>query len=183
MCYSSFDNQGTPVAKGGAEVVFMKQSDAIAMDGHPGTVPKSNNESQNSRSGHTVSSNDEITQELQFESPIDPIEMSGSHEGVEVTTLQPFDTIVLRTANSSYRLFLLDPGTGHAILQGGQVAEPMEVSVIGSSRLGSSIRSGWIGVGLRVEALANDSYIRTSEVKSVSVEHLTPPDLISDMSQ
>ena len=164
----------------------MKQIDAIAMDGHPGTVPKSNNESQDRRSGPAISSDDAITQELQFErpiDPIDPIEMRQSHEGVEVTTLQPFDTIVLRTANSSYRLFLLDPGTGHAILQGGQVAEPMEVSVIGSSRLGSSIRTGWIGVGLRVEALANDSYIRTSEVKSVSVEHLTPPDLISDMSQ
>ena|SRR5258705_13010726 len=161
----------------------MKQIDTIAMDGHPSGVPKSNNESQDRRSGNTISSDDAITQEIQFESPIDPMEMSRSHEGVEVTTLQPFDTIVLQTANSSYRLFLLDPGTGHAILHGGQVAEPMEVSVIGSSSLGSSIRAGWIGVGLRVEALANDSYIRTSEVKSVSVEHLTPPDLISDMSQ
>src|SRR5258705_390593 len=158
----------------------MKQIDTIANDGHTGAVPKSNNESQNRRSVHTISSDDAITQELQFESPL---EMSRSHEGVEVTTLQPFDTIVLRTANSSYRLLLLDPGTGHAILQGGQVAEPMEVSVIGSSSLGSSIRTGWIGVGLRVEALANDSYIRTSEVKWLSVEHLIPPDLISDISQ
>ena len=161
----------------------MKQIDTIAMHGHPSAVPKSNNESQNRRSVRTISNDDAITQELQFEGPVDPIKMSRSHEGVEVTTLQPFDTIVLRTANSSYRLFLLDPGTGHGILQGGQVAEPMEVSVIGSSCLGSGIRTGWIGVGLRVEALANHSYIRTSEVKSLSVEHLTPPDLISDMSQ
>jgi hypothetical protein len=158
----------------------MKHIDTIAMDGHPGTVPKSNNERQNRRSVHTVSSDDAITQELRFESPL---EMSRSSEGVELPTLQPFDTIVLQTANSSYRLFLLDPGTGHAILQGGQVGEPMEVSVIGSSALGSGIRTGWIGIGLRIEALANDTYIRTSEVKSLSVEHLIPPDLISDMSQ
>jgi hypothetical protein len=158
----------------------MKQIDTIAMDGHPAAVPKSNNDRQNRRSVHTISSDDAITQEIQFESPI---ETSRSPEGVELTALQPFDTIVLQTANSSYRLFLLDPGTGHAVLQGGQVAEPMEVSVIGSSSLGSGIRTGWIGVGLRVEALANDTYIRTSAVKSLSVEHLTPPDLISDMSQ
>lgn len=76
-------------------------------------------------------------------------EISRSLQGVELSTLAPFDTIAVRTVNSDYRIFLLDPETGRALLEGGgQITEPMEVMVIGSSFGGSSLRTGWIGVGL-----------------------------------
>ena len=110
-------------------------------------------------------------------------EISRSLQGVELSTLAPFDTIAVRTVNSDYRIFLLDPETGRALLEGGgQITEPVEVIVIGSSFGGSSLRTGWIGVGLRMEACANDKYMRTSPVQSLSVEHQTSPELASSIA-
>lgn len=111
-------------------------------------------------------------------------EISRSLQGVELETLVPFDTIAVRTVNSDYRIFLLDPETGRALLERGQqVTEAVEVRVIGSSFGGSIVRTGWIGVGLRMEACADDMYIRTSPVQSLCVEHQTSPELASNMSQ
>ena len=93
-------------------------------------------------------------------------------QGIELPTLVASDTIVLRTANSDYRVSLLNPETGQAILQGGQITEPVEATVLGSS-LGGVLRTGWIGVGLCLEALAYGSYIRTSPVQSFCVKHET----------
>lgn len=101
-------------------------------------------------------------------------EICGSLKGVDVATLAPFDTIVVRTVNSNYRMFLLDPETGRALLDGGgTLPEAMEGRVIGSSFGGSILRTGWIGVGLRMEACIDDKYIRTSPVQSLCVEHQT----------
>ena len=58
----------------------------------------------------------------------DLTEISRSLQGVELSTLSPFDTIAVRTVNSDYRIFLLDPETGRALLEGGgQITEPVEV--------------------------------------------------------
>ena len=91
------------------------------------------------------------------------------HE-VELAKLLAFDTIVVRTLNSDYRIFLLDPETGRAILVGGLLSEATEGTVFGSS-LGESIRLGCLEVGLRFEAWANDRYIRSSPVQSLYVLH------------
>jgi hypothetical protein len=101
-------------------------------------------------------------------------EISRSLKGVELATLEPYDTVVVRTVNSHYRIFLLDPETGRALLDGGrQITEALEARVIGSSFGGSILRTGWIGVGLRMEACVDDRYIRTSPVQSLYVEHQT----------
>jgi hypothetical protein len=92
--------------------------------------------------------------------------------GVELKTLNRYDAIIVRTANSLYRIFLLDPETGRALLEGGRhITEPVEAIIIGSSFGGSVVRTGWIGVGLRIDAWAGDKYIRTSLVKSLRLEH------------
>jgi hypothetical protein len=106
----------------------------------------------------------------------DLTEISSSPQSLELATLLPFDTIIVRTANSEYRIVLLDPVTGRALLEGGrQLSGPIEVMVLGSS-LGDMLpRVGWIGVGFRMEACANDGYIRTSPVQSLSVEHQPSP--------
>jgi hypothetical protein len=97
-------------------------------------------------------------------------------QGLELATLLQFDTIIVRTNNSEYRIFLLDPLTGRALLEGGrQLAGPVEVMVLGSSFGDTLPRAGWIGVGLRMEVCSNDGYIRTSLVQSLSVEHQTSP--------
>lgn len=94
------------------------------------------------------------------------------HE-VELAKLPAFDTIVVRTLNSDYRIFLLDPETGRAMLVGGLINEATEGTVFGSS-LGESVRLGWLEVGLRFEAFANDRYIRSSPIQSLYVLHQSP---------
>ena len=99
-------------------------------------------------------------------------EIGSSPRGLELKTLNRFDTIIVRTANSQYRIFLLDPETGRVLLEGGQlITEPMEVMIIGASFGGSVVRPGWISVGLRIEACAGGKYIRTSIVQSLHLEH------------
>ena len=100
-------------------------------------------------------------------------DLNASLQGLELATLAAFDTILVRTVNNEYRIFMLDAETGRALLEGGKITEPIEVTVLGSSFGGSILRTGWIGVGVRIEALARERYIRTSPVQSLWVQHET----------
>lgn len=100
-------------------------------------------------------------------------EANSSLAGVDIKTLHPFDTIVVRTINSEYRLLLLDSKTGRSLVEGGHFVEPVEATVYGST-LGSTSKVGWIGIGLRIEMWANDLLVSTSPVESVRVEHAPP---------
>ena len=104
-------------------------------------------------------------------------------QGLELETLARFDTIKVQTVNSQYRIFLLDPETGRALLEGGKVRDPIEVRVVGSSFGGAMLRTGCICVGLRMEACSNNTYIRTSPVQSLTLDHHTFPELVSSLSQ
>jgi hypothetical protein len=95
-------------------------------------------------------------------------------KGVELESLAPFDTICVQTRNSNYRIFLLDPITGRALVEGGShFAEPVEAQVNGSSSHGS-YRVGWIGVGSRIEFWANGRLTSTSPVQSLHIKKLNP---------
>jgi RNA polymerase-binding transcription factor DksA len=101
-------------------------------------------------------------------------EIDHSFDGVALETLASFDTIWVRTRNSDYRIFLLDPKTGRALVEGGcHFGEPVEAVVIGSTFGGSTFKIGSIGVGLRIEMWVNDNLVSTSSVQSVRVEHHT----------
>ncbi len=159
----------------------MYGSDDIAAHDNPAVAPKSNAEGQVSLGGEQGKEMHAIPRSCSLEGPT---ELSRSLQGVELATLVPFDTIAVRTVNSDYRIFVLDPETGRALLDGGgQITEPVEARIFGSSFGGPVLRPGWIGVGLRMEALANDKYIRTSPVQSLCVEHQTSPELASNISQ
>lgn len=93
-----------------------------------------------------------------------------SRPGVALKTLTPFDTIWARTHNSDYRIFLLEPKIGRALLEGGQFPEPVEAVVKGSTSGGSTFKVGWIGVGLRIEFWTNGTIVSTSPVQSMRVE-------------
>jgi len=94
-----------------------------------------------------------------------------SLSGVALETLAPFDTVWSRTHNSDYRIFLLEPGTGRALVEGGQFLEPVEAVVKGTAFGSSTFRVGWIGIGRRIEFWANGTIVSTSPVQSVRVEH------------
>lgn len=114
----------------------------------------------------------------------DLIEISPSLDGVGLETLAPFDTICVRTRNSDYRIFLLDPNSGRALVEGGRdFVEPVEAIVNGSSFGGSTLKVGWIGIGLRIEMWVNDKRISTSPVQSFHVEpHTTVEPASVDVS-
>ena len=92
-------------------------------------------------------------------------------EGVTLRTLGACDTIHMRTHNHEYEIFLLDPDSVRAMVQGGEYfTEPMEAAVSGSSFGGCMLKMGWLGVGLRVEIFANGQRTVTSPVQSLRVE-------------
>lgn len=87
-------------------------------------------------------------------------------------SLSAFDTIMLRTYNSDYRILLLDPKTGRALVEGGTyLIEPSEALLKGSALPGSAFRPGEICVGCRVEMWVDERVFITSPVKSVEVLH------------
>jgi len=99
-------------------------------------------------------------------------EISDELEGVMLETLRPCDTIHVRTRNSDYEVFLLDPEAGRALVKGGKYfAEPMEATVSGSTFGGGMLKLGWLGVGLRMEICANGKRVATSPVRELRVEY------------
>jgi len=87
-----------------------------------------------------------------------------------IAKLTPFDTIMLRTHNSDYRIMMLDPQTGRVLVEGGSyLGEPSEALLRGSAVAGSEFRAGEICVGCRVEMWVNERVFITSPVKSIEV--------------
>ncbi len=99
------------------------------------------------------------------------IEVSPLLEGVTLMALEACDTIHVRTRNSDYEIFLLDPKSGRALVRGGEYfAEPVEATVSGSTFGGCMLKAGWLGVGLRMEIYVNGQRTVTSPVQSLRVE-------------
>ncbi len=98
-------------------------------------------------------------------------ELSSSLDGVALRTLDPFDTVCARTLNNDYYIFILEPESGKALVQGGRYfSEPIEATVSGSTFGGCMLKIGWLGVGLRIEICAGGQRIVTSPVRSLYVE-------------
>jgi hypothetical protein len=101
------------------------------------------------------------------------IEISPLLEGVTLMALDACDTIHVRTRNSDYEIFLLDPKSGRALVRGGECfTEPVEATVSGSPLGGCMLKAGWLGVGLRMEIYVNGQRTVTSPVQSLRVERV-----------
>ena len=106
------------------------------------------------------------------------VRVSDGLEGITLRALDVYDTIQVRTRYSDYELLLLDPESGQALVRGGDYfVEPMEVTVNGSTFGGCMLKSGWLGVGLRMELYCHGRGIITSPIVSVSV---APPNAESE---
>lgn len=91
---------------------------------------------------------------------------------VVIETLNPFDTILLRTHNSEYRILLLDPKTGRALVEGGDyLVEPTETLVRGSAAAGYEFKAGVLSIGCRLEMWVDERALLTSPIESVQVKH------------
>ncbi|HKY44327.1 MAG TPA: TraR/DksA C4-type zinc finger protein [Pyrinomonadaceae bacterium] len=98
-------------------------------------------------------------------------------------SLNPFDTILVRTYNSNYRILLLDPKTGRALVDGGDyLLEPNDALLKGSAASGDALKPGAICVGSRLELWINDRVFITSPVKSMYVKHNSETESVQDIS-
>lgn len=86
--------------------------------------------------------------------------------------LNPFDTILLRTHNSDYRILLLDPKNGRALVEGGNyLLEPNDAFLKGSAAPGDELKPGAICVGCRLEMWVNERVFLTSPIKWMHLKH------------
>jgi hypothetical protein len=93
---------------------------------------------------------------------------SGCENGVTLSDVEPGTRLTVITRNSTYRLDVIDGAEGRVVVVGGSVfPEHTEVRVEGATDGGSVIKSGWIGVGLRLELISGLRRITTSRVKAV----------------
>lgn len=98
-------------------------------------------------------------------------------------SLQPFDTILLRTYNSDYRILLLDPKSGRALIEGGDyLVEPNEALLRGSAIPGSEFKAGSICVGSRLEIWVDERVVLTSTIRSVHVKHNGDAESVEEIS-
>lgn len=97
--------------------------------------------------------------------------MSSSFDGVAIRSLSQFDTVCAKTLNSDYYIFLLEPETGKALVQGGRFfSQPIEAIVSGSTFGGCMLKMGWLGIGLRIEICFDGKRIVTSPVRTLMIE-------------
>jgi hypothetical protein len=89
-----------------------------------------------------------------------------STSGVHLRDLAPMTTLVVRTRNSEYQIVV---ASGEEVLvKGGQFFPSLtEARFSGASIGGSFLKVGWIGVGLRMEILADGRRIVTSPVYDI----------------
>jgi len=107
-----------------------------------------------------------------------------SNDDVVIENLKPFDTILLRTQNSEYRILLLDPKTGRALVEGGNyLDEPSEALLKGSAASGSSFNTGSICVGCRLEMWVDERALITSPIKSIEVKHNSAAESLQSISE
>jgi hypothetical protein len=91
-------------------------------------------------------------------------------DGIDVRALPKGAELVVETQNSRYRLIKLDGTEWNALVQGGRHFRLITTArVEGSTRGGSLLRIGWIGLGLFLELSVDGKRIVTSRVRSISV--------------
>jgi hypothetical protein len=96
-------------------------------------------------------------------------------EGMDLRSLAPCSTLYVRTRQSSYRIFLIDPQTGYALIEGGRFfTEAAEAVVIGSVSIERVLKAGWIGPGFHLVLHAHGQSIVTSPIQSLQIEDKAP---------
>lgn len=91
-------------------------------------------------------------------------------DGVSLATLSPLDTIVVRTRNSVYRIHLLDPQNGEALIMGGAFFPTTTRGVVAGATFGGSmLKRGVVLYGCSLEICANAQRITTTRVKDIQL--------------
>ena len=99
------------------------------------------------------------------------VEAVSHADGVGLTQVDAFTTLVVQTDNSVYQITILQPYRREVFVQGGAFfPERRRACLSGSSFGGSCLKMGWVGIGLHMEFHAEDQWIITSHVRYIVVE-------------
>jgi hypothetical protein len=99
------------------------------------------------------------------------VEETNRSQGIQITQLEPLSKLCVETQHSLYQITVLIPSESKVLIHGGRFfPENTEAAVCGSSFGGSLIKSGWIGIGMRMEVLAGGRPIVTSQIRSIHLE-------------
>ena len=91
-------------------------------------------------------------------------------DGIGLTEVGAFTTLVVQTDNSVYQITILQPHAREVVVQGGAFfQERTRACLSGSSFGGSCLKLGWVGIGLHMEFHAEDQWIITSHVRTIAV--------------
>ena len=96
-------------------------------------------------------------------------------DGISLTDVDAFSTLVVRTDNSVYQITILQPYTREVFVQGGAFfPERTRACLNGSSFGGSCLKPGWVGIGLHMEFHAEEQWVITSDVRAIAVAPSAP---------
>jgi RNA polymerase-binding transcription factor DksA len=95
---------------------------------------------------------------------------SSAPDEVQLASLEPFTTILVRTRNTEYRVLVLDQKSGWALVEGGRhLPEPTEVMVCGSLLRDRPFKMGMITIGYRLELSLDGKVFITSPIESIQL--------------
>jgi hypothetical protein len=92
-------------------------------------------------------------------------------DGIDIRSLASGTTLHVDTRNTHYRLVVLNPTRLSVLIEGGAlIRNETEARLNGATCGGSALKSGWIGVGSRMDVWVEGRRIVTSPVRSINVE-------------
>jgi len=99
------------------------------------------------------------------------VQEPGCSYGIDFTALEVGAVVHVHTTYSCYDLRVVDPEEKRARVTGGRLfPESTEVRIEGATAGGSAIKSGWIGIGLRLEMASSEQRVTTSMVQSLTLD-------------
>ena len=97
---------------------------------------------------------------------LDGFAVATSGPGLALRQLEPLTELMVQTRNTRYRIVVSQDAD--IVIQGGTFfPDPTRAHVEGSSLGGNLLKVGWIGVGLRMEIVADGRRIVTTAVRSI----------------
>ena len=105
---------------------------------------------------------------------LDGFAVATSGPGLALRQLEPLTELMVQTRNTCYRIVVSHDAD--VVIQGGSFfPDPTRAHVEGASLGGNLLKVGWIGVGLRMEVVADGRRIVTTAVRSIVRQSDTGP--------
>ena len=101
---------------------------------------------------------------------VDFAHQPGCDQGLRLSALAAGTIVGIKTRHSQYRVPVIGPREGRVLVTGAKwFPEPTEVRLTGATAGGSILKTGWIGLGLKLEMAVGRRLATTSRVTSLAV--------------